>query len=255
MSRANKTRFHLPDGPAQEARDAEWARAGDRSPEALRWLFRVRRDGGAERLMSRPPRRTRALGLLVGVLCGISGGRSRGRSAPERMGSGASYAATGLIAGIVTGIAITAVSTPMYRRASPLSLYWYSPLSVYAAIAIYGLVVLALRYLIGDFAAGQKRWAVGLQSILGMCWGVTVLVPLALIRPDPRVPESSSAAANSDVELTGHFFKVSPRRATVAALRSGASSAQGNRQAPLPTMSPPGRPNGRKAQARWISKS
>ena len=39
MSRANKTRFHLPDGPAQEARDAEWARASDRSPESLRWLF------------------------------------------------------------------------------------------------------------------------------------------------------------------------------------------------------------------------
>jgi salicylate hydroxylase len=39
MSRANKTRFHLPDGPAQEARDAEWAKAGDRSPEALRWLY------------------------------------------------------------------------------------------------------------------------------------------------------------------------------------------------------------------------
>ena len=39
MSRANKVRFHLPDGPAQEARDAEWARAGDRSPEALRWLY------------------------------------------------------------------------------------------------------------------------------------------------------------------------------------------------------------------------
>ena len=39
MSRANKTRFHLHDGPAQEARDAEWARAGDRSPEALRWLY------------------------------------------------------------------------------------------------------------------------------------------------------------------------------------------------------------------------
>jgi len=39
MSRANKTRFHLPDGPEQEARDAEWARAGDRSPDALRWLY------------------------------------------------------------------------------------------------------------------------------------------------------------------------------------------------------------------------
>jgi salicylate hydroxylase len=39
LSRANKTRFHLPDGPAQEARDAEWARASDRSPDALRWLY------------------------------------------------------------------------------------------------------------------------------------------------------------------------------------------------------------------------
>ena len=39
MSRANKTRFHMPDGPEQEARDAEWARAGDRSPETLRWLY------------------------------------------------------------------------------------------------------------------------------------------------------------------------------------------------------------------------
>src|SRR5271163_1247340 len=39
MSRANKTRFHLRDGPAQEARDAEWAKARDRSPDALRWLY------------------------------------------------------------------------------------------------------------------------------------------------------------------------------------------------------------------------
>ena len=39
LSRANKTVFHLPDGEAQQARDAEWARTGERSPEALRWLF------------------------------------------------------------------------------------------------------------------------------------------------------------------------------------------------------------------------
>jgi salicylate hydroxylase len=39
MSRANKTRFHMRDGPAQEARDAEWAKAGDRSPDKLRWLY------------------------------------------------------------------------------------------------------------------------------------------------------------------------------------------------------------------------
>jgi salicylate hydroxylase len=45
MSRANKTRFHMPDGPAQQARDAEWASANDRSPDALGWLYQF--DGGA----------------------------------------------------------------------------------------------------------------------------------------------------------------------------------------------------------------
>ncbi len=39
MSRANKARFHMRDGPEQQARDAEWARAADRSPDALRWLY------------------------------------------------------------------------------------------------------------------------------------------------------------------------------------------------------------------------
>jgi len=39
LSRANKIRFHLPDGPAQQARDAEWSRASDRAPDALRWLY------------------------------------------------------------------------------------------------------------------------------------------------------------------------------------------------------------------------
>jgi salicylate hydroxylase len=39
MSRANKIRFHLPDGPEQQARDAAWASAGDRSPDTLRWLY------------------------------------------------------------------------------------------------------------------------------------------------------------------------------------------------------------------------
>jgi len=39
MSRADKTRFHMPDGPAQRARDGEWAKAGDRAPDTLRWLY------------------------------------------------------------------------------------------------------------------------------------------------------------------------------------------------------------------------
>jgi salicylate hydroxylase len=45
MSRANKIRFHMRDGLAQRARDAEWAKAGDRSPDALRWLYQF--DAGA----------------------------------------------------------------------------------------------------------------------------------------------------------------------------------------------------------------
>ena len=39
MSRANKIRFHMPDGLAQRARDAEWSRASDRAPQTLRWLY------------------------------------------------------------------------------------------------------------------------------------------------------------------------------------------------------------------------
>jgi salicylate hydroxylase len=39
MSRANKTRYHLPDGLAQQARDAELATRGDRTIEALGWLY------------------------------------------------------------------------------------------------------------------------------------------------------------------------------------------------------------------------
>jgi salicylate hydroxylase len=39
MSRANKIRFHIPDGPEQQERDAESARVSDRAPGILRWLY------------------------------------------------------------------------------------------------------------------------------------------------------------------------------------------------------------------------
>jgi salicylate hydroxylase len=39
LSRVNKTRFHLPDGPRQQQRDAELALRGDRSIEATAWLY------------------------------------------------------------------------------------------------------------------------------------------------------------------------------------------------------------------------
>ena len=39
LSAVNRTRFHLPDGPEQQKRDALMATSGDRSFEALRWLY------------------------------------------------------------------------------------------------------------------------------------------------------------------------------------------------------------------------
>jgi salicylate hydroxylase len=39
LSRLNKTRFHLPDGPRQQQRDAEMAVNGDRSLPAIAWLY------------------------------------------------------------------------------------------------------------------------------------------------------------------------------------------------------------------------
>ena len=39
MSRANKTRYHLPDGPEQQARDASLAVQGDRTIPVIGWLY------------------------------------------------------------------------------------------------------------------------------------------------------------------------------------------------------------------------
>jgi len=38
-SSANRTRFHLPDGPAQQQRDQALATSGDRSIANIGWLY------------------------------------------------------------------------------------------------------------------------------------------------------------------------------------------------------------------------
>jgi len=91
------------------------------------------------------------------------------------------YALSGLVAGICTGIAMAALSLPVYRRLPARSLYWFSPVSVYLSVAIYGLLVFAIRMAIDDFYPDQNRLAVGVQSIVGMWWGITVLLPVALV--------------------------------------------------------------------------
>jgi 2-polyprenyl-6-methoxyphenol hydroxylase-like FAD-dependent oxidoreductase len=39
MSRGNKTRYHLADGPEQQARDSAMSATRERAPETMRWLF------------------------------------------------------------------------------------------------------------------------------------------------------------------------------------------------------------------------
>jgi len=39
MSRANKQRYHMRDGPEQGERDAAMVANRERSPETMRWLF------------------------------------------------------------------------------------------------------------------------------------------------------------------------------------------------------------------------
>lgn len=88
---------------------------------------------------------------------------------------------TGAIAGAFTGIVVAWISGTFYRRSSARALYWYSPLSVYVAVAIYGLLAFVIRVLLGDFHPDQIRWAVGAESILGMWWGITFLLPIAVV--------------------------------------------------------------------------
>jgi hypothetical protein len=87
----------------------------------------------------------------------------------------------GVAAGACTGLIVAAISIPIYRRTGARSLYWYSPFSVYLSIAVYGLILFALRSLANDFHPAQNRWAAGLEAIAGMWWGVTMLLPIAVV--------------------------------------------------------------------------
>jgi len=89
------------------------------------------------------------------------------------MGILGSHWIVGLAAGVITGTAVTAISVPVYKRLSPKHLYWYSPLSVYVAVAVYVMAVSICRLVVGDFRPNEIPWAAGLQTILGMLWGIT----------------------------------------------------------------------------------
>jgi hypothetical protein len=124
----------------------------------------------------------RSAGVIVaGALCGIFWWGVSWMLGAQAYGIWGAHLTTGLLGGLLTGVAVAAISAPVYRRLSVRSLYWYSPLSVYLAVAIYGLVIFVIRDAIDDFDANQIRSAVGLQSVLGMWWGVTMFLPYAVV--------------------------------------------------------------------------
>ena len=88
---------------------------------------------------------------------------------------------TGFLAGMGTGCVIAALSAPIYRRLSVRSLAWYSPFSVYVAVAIYGTLACVVRGVLNDFHPDQNRWEVALQSVLGMWWGISFLLHIAIV--------------------------------------------------------------------------
>jgi hypothetical protein len=116
---------------------------------------------------------------IFGAVSGVIGWLISVFIGAESHGIG-SYGIVGTVAGILTGILITKISLPVYRKPAK-HLYWHSPLSVYLAIGFYGVFIFACRLLINDFQSNQIRWAVGLQSIFGMWWGITILVPLGIV--------------------------------------------------------------------------
>jgi hypothetical protein len=118
--------------------------------------------------------------LVAGALCGILWWGVSWLLGAKAYGIWGTHVWTGLLAGIVTGIAIAALSAPIYRKLPVKSLYWFSPLTVYLSIALYGLIIFVVRILLDDFHPDQIPWAVGLQSIIGMWWGITMILPFAV---------------------------------------------------------------------------
>jgi hypothetical protein len=123
---------------------------------------------------------TRVLVGIAGVISGIAWWAISLALGANAFGILGAYPLTGVVSAVCTGLAVTALSIPVYRRVSPRGLLWFSPLSVYVAIAIYGLVVFVIRSLLNDYHPNQIRWADGLQSVTGMWWGITFLLPFAI---------------------------------------------------------------------------
>jgi hypothetical protein len=98
----------------------------------------------------------------------------------EAYGIVGSRSPAGILAGAGTGLAITALSLPIYRRKTLRHLLWLSPLGVYLAVALYGGLIGLLRSGFGEYHPDQSAWETGVGNVLGMWWGITVVPTVGL---------------------------------------------------------------------------
>ena len=92
------------------------------------------------------------------------------------------------LAGVLTGVLISFLSLPLYRRLSARHLLWWSPLSLYLAIAVFACILFTLRIsILGPKETGKswspgtgwvthkESWPAMVEDVIAMWYGVTVM--------------------------------------------------------------------------------
>jgi len=118
---------------------------------------------------------------IAGATCGVVWWAISTALGATSYGVLGTHALTGVMAGACAGILMATLSVAVYRRVSLRGLLLYSAVSAYLAIAVYGVFIFLIRSATNDFRTGQIPWAVGMQSVLGMWWGITLLAPIAML--------------------------------------------------------------------------
>lgn len=86
------------------------------------------------------------------------------------------------LASLGTGVAITHLSQYIYLKTSARALWWYSPLSVYVATALFAVTTVCTMLLTGQIEIQSFLWEKHLtQNLFAMWYACTIFVPYALL--------------------------------------------------------------------------
>jgi hypothetical protein len=90
------------------------------------------------------------------------------------------YPLVAVLSALATGILVMLISLAIYRRSSR-NLLWYSPLSVYLAVTLYGTFIFLGKALTSAYPADTKLSARLYESVGVMWWGITFIFHVAVI--------------------------------------------------------------------------